>query len=94
MWTAAEGAVKEVQTSRTTLTATLDVTRRVKIDNEIRRKDHTDFGRKAWILADRMSNTWVAACPKEHNALSARQFPVVAHTYFGVGHTCMVGLVG
>jgi hypothetical protein len=49
MWTAAKGALKEVQTSQATLTATLDETRRVKIDNDIRRRDHTDFGRKAWI---------------------------------------------
>jgi hypothetical protein len=46
------------------LTATLDETRRVKIDNEIRRRDHADFGRKAWIHADKMSNAWVTTCPK------------------------------
>ena len=41
-----------------------------------------------------MSNTWVTTCPKEYNALNARQFPVVAQTYFGVGQSCLVGLVG
>ena len=46
------------------MTATLDETRRVKIDNEIRRRDHADFGRKAWIHADKMSNAWVTTCPK------------------------------
>jgi hypothetical protein len=39
MWTAAEGAVKEVETSHATLTATLDETRRVKIDKDIRKRD-------------------------------------------------------
>ena len=84
MWTASEGAVSEVQTSQATLTATLDETRKVKINNEIRRRDHTDFGRKAWRQVDSMSNTWVTTCPKEHIALNAKQFPVVAKTYFGV----------
>jgi hypothetical protein len=72
----------------------LDETRRVKIDNDIRRKDHTDFGMKAWIQADKMSNSWVTTCPKEHTALNVRQFHVVVHTYFGVGQSCLVGLVG
>ncbi len=61
----------------------MDETRCKKIDGEIRQRDLTDFGRKAWIHADMMSSTWVTACPKEHNALNARQFPVVAQTYFG-----------
>ena len=76
------------------LTATLDETRRVKIDNDIRRRDHMDFGKKAWIQADKMSSSWVTACPKEHIALNARQFHVVVQTYFGVGQSCFVGLVG
>jgi hypothetical protein len=41
-----------------------------------------------------MRSTWVTACPKEHNALNAKQFHVVAQTYFGVGHTCLAGLIG
>jgi hypothetical protein len=66
----------------------------MKIDNDIRKRDHTDFGKKAWIQADKMSNTWVTSCPKEHSSLNARQFPVVAQTYFGVRQSCLVGLVG
>ena len=69
-----------MQRSHATLTATLDETRRMKIDREIMRRDHTDFGRTAWIQATTMSNTWVTSCPEEHNALNARQFPVVAQT--------------
>ena len=83
-----------MHTSHATLTATLDETKRAKIDKEIRRRDHTDFGRNAWMHADMMNNTWVIACPKEHIALNAIQFPVVAQTYFGVGQTCLIGLVG
>jgi hypothetical protein len=94
MWTSAEDAVKEVKTSQATLTATLDETRRIKVDREIRSKDHTVFGRKAWIQAGMMSIAWVTACPKEHNELNVMQFPVVAQTYFGVGQTGLVGLVG
>jgi hypothetical protein len=94
LWTAAEGAAKEVQTSQATITATLDETRRAKIDRDMRGRDQTDFGRKAWMQADKMSSAWVTACPKEHSALNARQFPVVVQTYFGVGQSCLVGLVG
>jgi hypothetical protein len=94
MWTTAEGAVKETQTSHATLIATLDETRRMKIDREFKSRDHTDFGRKAWTQVDKMSNTWVTTCPKEHSALNAMQFLVVAQTYFGVGQACLVGLVG
>ena len=57
LWTVAEGATREIQISQATLTATMDETRCMKIDGEIRQRDHTDFGRKAWIQADRMSNT-------------------------------------
>ena len=64
---------------------TLDETRRTNIDKEIRGRDHTDFGRKAWVHADMMSITWVTSYPKEHIALNAKKFLVVAQTYFGVG---------
>jgi len=94
MWTATEGAVTEVHTSQATLKATLDETLRMQIDNEIRKRDHTDFGWKAWIQADMISSSWVTACPKEHIALYTKQFPEVAQTYFGVGQSCLVGLVG
>jgi hypothetical protein len=60
----------------------------------MRDRDHADFGRKAWVHVDRMSITWVATCPKEHIALNAMQFSVAAQTYFGVGQTCLIGLVG
>ena len=94
MWTASEGAAKEMQTSQATVTATLDETRRIRIDNELRKRDQTGFGRKAWIQADKISGSWVTAFPKEHSALNATQFPVVVQKYFGVGQSCLVGLVG
>ncbi len=31
----------------------------------------------------------VWACPNEHSLLNDRQFPVIAHTYFGVKQTCL-----
>ena len=83
-----------MQTSQATLTATLDETRRVKIDNDIRRRNQSDFGMKAWIQTDKRSSSWVTTCPKEHNALSDGQLLVVVQTYFGAGQSCLVGLVG
>ena len=34
------------------------------------------------------------SCPKEHSVLNARQFPIVAQTYFGVAQECLEGMVG
>jgi hypothetical protein len=70
--------VTKVQTPPATLTPTLDETRRIKIDKEIRKRDYTDFGMKAWIHANMMSSSWLTTCPKDHSALNTRQFPVVA----------------
>ena len=63
-------------------------------DEDRQRNKARDFGRKACVQADMMSITWVTTCPKEHIALNARQFHVVAQTYFGVGQTCLTGLIG
>ena len=76
------------------MATTLDETRRLNIDNKIRKRDHADLGWKAWIQADKMSCTWVTTCPKEHSVLNARHFPVAAQTYFGVRQTCLVGFIG
>jgi hypothetical protein len=72
----------------------MDETGRKKIDREIRGMDQTDFGKKAWVQSYIMSIKWGTTCPKEHISLKARQFPVVAHTYFGVGQACLNGLIG
>ncbi len=55
---------------------------------------HTNFGRKAWMQSDKASNAWVTACPKEHNAFTARQLSIVTQTYFGVAQQCLEGVVG
>ena len=53
-----------------------------------------DLARKAGFQADMNNNTRVWACLKDHNLLSDKQFPVAAHTYFGVKQTCMEGWTG
>ncbi len=55
-------------------------------------RDHMEFARKAWMQSNRNISAWVTACPKEHNALNARQFHVVAQTYFGVAQQSLEGL--
>jgi hypothetical protein len=64
------------------------------LNRQFLQRDHTDFGRKAWLQSDKSSSAWVTTCPKEHIRLTERQFPVVAQAYFGVGQQCLVGLVG
>ena len=54
----------------------------------------TSRGRRGYNQADKSSNACVTTCPKEHNRLTDMQLPVVAHTYFGVGQQCLVGLIG
>jgi hypothetical protein len=93
-WTAAGGPAKDNVTTQTSITAVMEESRRARLDRQIRQRDHTDFGRKAWIQSDKSSSAWVTTCPKEHSRLTEKQFPVVAQAYFGVGQRCLVGLVG
>ena len=72
----------------------IDDSRRHKLDRQMREMEHAEFQRKAWMQIDRSSSAWVTTCPKEHIALNARQFSVVAHTYFGVAQQCLERVVG
>ncbi len=72
----------------------MDDNRRHYLNEQIRSMPKEDFGRKAWLQSDRNSNTWVTVCPKEHTALNANQFLVVAQTYFGVTQKCLQELKG
>ncbi len=97
MWTATKGTKKDAVVSQritTTLTVILEESMRDMLGRDIRQRVQSDFGRKAWMQSDRSSNAWVTTCPKEHNGLNARPFPVVVHAYFGVGQHCLTGLVG
>jgi hypothetical protein len=62
----------------------MDESMRHIMDRIMKARNHKEFARKAWMQCDRSNNAWVTACPKEHNALNAKQFPIVAQTYFGV----------
>jgi hypothetical protein len=64
------------------------------LNEHMKGKPHDDFGRKAWIQSDINNSAWVTTCPKEHSALNAHQFSVVAQTYFGVPHKCLEGMKG
>jgi hypothetical protein len=46
------------------------------------------------MQCERSSIAWVTACPKEHIALNAEQFPIVAQIYFGEAQECLEGTVG
>ncbi len=71
----------------------MDDDMRHKINKSMQDMEHAEFRRKAWMQIDRNNSAWVTACPKEHNAFTTRQFPVVAQTYFGVAKQCL-GVVG
>ncbi len=94
LWTAAGTEKKDVTVRQGSLTATLDDSRRHRLNAHMKDKQHEDFGRKAWIQCDRNSIAWATACPKEHSALNRRQFPIVCQTYFGVQQSCLAGLQG
>ncbi len=85
---------KDLHVTQGSLSATVDDNMRHKMDRFMRARDHKEIARKAWIQGDKNNNAWVTSCPKEHSALNARQFPVIAQTYFGVAHGCLEGLVG
>ncbi len=72
----------------------MDDSRRHILDRCMKEMEHNEFQRKAWMQIDMSSSAWITACPKEHIALTARQFSIVAQTYFGVAQRCLEGLVG
>jgi hypothetical protein len=76
-----------------TLSVTMDESRRHRMDRIMKARDHKEFARKAWMQCDKSCSAWVTACPKEHSALNARQFLIVAQTYFGVAQECLEGMV-
>jgi hypothetical protein len=94
LWSAAGKATKDLQVSQGGISGIMDDNRRHKLDKELKALGHSEFQRKAWMQIDRSSSAWVTACPKEHSALNARQFPVMAQTYFGVPQQCLEGMVG
>ena len=49
LWTTAGGHAKDVIVSQANITTILEEIRRTQLDMDIRQRDHTDFGRKAWI---------------------------------------------
>jgi len=94
LWTATDGAQKDNVVSHATLATILEESRRDMLGREISQRDQSYFGRKAWMQSDKSSRAWVTDCPKGHNGLNARQFPLVVHAYFGVEQQCLTGLVG
>jgi len=94
LWSAARKEKKDMHVTQDNISTMIDDIIRHKLDRRMRAMEHTEFQRKAWMQTNRSSSAWVTTCPKEHNALNARQFPAVAQTYFGVAHPCLEGVVG
>ncbi len=94
LWTAAGREKKNLHVTQGSLLAIIDDIKRYKLDRLIQAMGHQEFERKAWMHEDKYSSAWVTACPKEHNALTGKQFPVVVQTYFGVEQQCLHGMVG
>ncbi len=94
LWPSAEKEKKDLNVSQGSLSATMDDSRRQRLNERMRGKQHDDFGRKAWMHCDMSSSAWVASCPKEHSSPNKSQFPTVYKTYFGVPQTCLAGLKG
>ncbi len=69
---------KDLQVSQGSLSAIMEDNKRHWLNKQFEGKPHEDFGRKAWTHSDRNNSAWIIACPKEHIALNAKQFPVVA----------------
>jgi len=76
------------------LTTILEESKRERVGRKISLRDPLDFGRKAWMQSDKSKSAWVTVCPKEHNGLNPRLFPVVVQTYFGVRQRCLKGMEG
>ncbi len=64
------------------ISAVLDESKKAWVHKELEPRPHEDFARKTWMHTYKSSTAWIWACPKEHNMLNERYFPVVAHTFF------------
>jgi len=82
----------EAVVAQASLSPIMDDNRAKKITRTVQASQGDDFARKAWFQADKNNSARVWACPKDHNLLSDRQFPVLAQTYGGDKQTCLVGL--
>ena len=71
-WLQAGKEKKDHYVTQGSLTATMDESKRHRVSEHMKGKEHDDFARKAWIQSDRNSSAWVTACPKEHSSLDAR----------------------
>ena len=71
-----------------------DESKKQWLRSHLQERNNNNFERKAWYQSDKTSGVWVCTCPKEYCRLNARQFPVVAQTYFGVKQECHRGLEG
>ena len=94
LWSAAQAGKSENTAVQANIAAVMDESMRACAQREQEPRPHENFAIKAWMQADRSSGAWIWTCPKEHNMLNQRQFPVMIHTYFGVGQECLKGLVG
>ncbi len=94
LWTDAAIEKKDMHVTQGSVAAILDVSRRYSLDKEIQAMKQGEFERKAWMQGDKFSSAWVTACPKTHSLISAKQFPVIAQTYFGVAQQCLEGMAG
>ena len=72
LWTAAGIPAKDNVVSRASITTIVEESRKTQLDRQIRQRDHTDFGRKAWIQSDKSSSAWVTTCPKKHSRLTEK----------------------
>lgn len=94
LWSVAGKENKNPNVAQGILIRNIEDSRRHMLNEHMKGKPHDDFGRKAWIQSDRNSNAWVTTCPKEHIALNAHKFPVVAQTYFEVPQKCLEDMKG
>jgi len=84
LWTETHTGKKEGIMSHASLSANPAESIRHYVDSTLRARPHANFERKAWMQSDKTNNAWVWAYPRGDLLLNARQFPVVAQTFFGV----------
>ena len=74
LWFAAGKENKDSHVAKGSLSATMDDSRRHRLNEHMKGKQQDDFGWIAWMQSDRNNIAWVTTCPKEHSSLNAGQF--------------------
>jgi hypothetical protein len=80
LWSTSQEGKLEQTMAHANLSAITEKSSKALVHKQLHGKNSDKFERMAGMEANKASNAWLWACPKEHNKLNVRRFSVAAHT--------------